>query len=729
MGVMEFGAPPQEQAQADGCPQEAGFPSTRDRSESQSIADAAGHLRVLVVEDNPVYARLVQHWLENASDPFGCQYVVTTAETVESACALLAGSAFDAIVLDLMLPDCAPEESVGRVRARSQAPIIVLSSLREERMALDALRHGAQDYLVKGQVDADQLQRSVRYAIQRSALEQELRRQNQALRALSECNEVVRSAQSEEALYADVCRVVVHRGGYRFAWIGLVREGSPPWLEPTAWYGFAESYLRQIQITLDDAPTGRGPAARAVRQGRTQTVSDILVDPNFAPWREQAVQHGYRSLIALPLLLHGQVIGALCVYSDQVDAFGSPAAELLEKLVANLAVGIDRLRAEAARDYAERERRQAESRFRLLAEVSPVGVVCADAKGSCVYMNDRACQILGWPREELLGHGWERFLYEEDRLRLIQQWEVWQAAPVVEVEFRFCRASGELVWVNLHLALVRRDEASRLIFVGTLSDVTARRRAEEALEQVTRNLEQMVIERTRQVENALNELESFNHSLAHDIRAPLRRLVAYCELLKLRCAPELPEQANHYIDMIRSNAAHLDRLVEDLLNLARVRTYPLRCREVDLSQLCDRILRSLHDTQPERQVEQRIAPGVRVWADPNLMEVALANLLGNAWKYTSVRPVARIEFGVENGEDGPVYFVRDNGCGFDSALAADLFKPFTRLPGSEAFEGTGIGLATVQRIVARHGGRIWAASSPGSGATFYFTLARQPPRP
>ncbi len=723
---MELREQAREGADTKGGPEYTGS-ATEYWIEEQSVSEhRARSLRVLVVEDNPIYARLVQHWLEDAVDPLGYQYVVTIAGTMESACTFLGQATFDAIILDLMLPDCAPEQSLATVRAVSQAPVVVLSSLREEQMAMDALRQGAQDYLVKGQVDGDSLQRSVRYAVQRFALEHELRRQNQALRALSECNEFVGTAESEEALYTRVCQVIVHRGGYRFAWIGLVNEGSPPYLEPAAWYGFGESYLRGIQITLDDAPTGRGPAARAVRQGKSQTVSDVSVDPDFAPWRERALHHGYRSLIALPILLQGQAIGALCVYSEQPNAFGSPAAEMLDKLVTNLAVGIERLRAQAARDHAERERRQAEGRFRMLAEVSPVGVVCAAADGSCLYMNDRACQILGWPRNELLGHGWKRFVHEEDRIRLLQEREAWLGAPVMEAEFRFLRATGEVAWIGLHLAVGQRPEAQRSLFVGTLTDVTARRRAEEALEQVTRNLEKMVIERTRQFENALQELESFNHSLAHDIRAPLRRVVAYCELLKLRCGPQLPEQAQNYVDLIRSNAAHLDRLVEDLLNLARVRTHPLRCREVDLSELCARILRSLQESQPDRQVESIIARGVKVWADPNLIEVALANLLGNAWKYTNMRAAARIEFGVDSSEAGPVYFVRDNGCGFEARLGEELFKPFTRLPGSEVFEGTGIGLATVQRVVARHGGRVWAVGSPGSGATFYFTL---PPPP
>ncbi|MCX8072555.1 MAG: PAS domain S-box protein [Candidatus Binatia bacterium] len=709
-------------------PEALELPGSRLQEEGEGGPEASQALsvvRVLVVEDNPVYARVVRAWLESATEPGGQQYLVTIAESLASAAAALQQASFDAILLDLMLPDCPREETLTRVRALSVAPIIVLSSVREAEAAIDSLRRGAQDYLVKGQVDADRLLRSLRYAIHRHALERELRRQNQALRALSECNQLVGSALTEEALYADVCKVIVRRAGYRFAWIGLVQPASPPWLQPVAWHGFAPSYLDGIRITIDDSATGRGPAARAIRFGRSQRVSDVVSDPLFVPWRERAIRHGYRSLIALPLVVQGRAIGALCVYSAQADAFGSTAAELLEELVANLAVGVERLRAREERDRAERERREAESRFRLLAEMSPVGVVCGLADGRCLYVNDRACEILGWPREELLGTGWQRFICEKDRSRLLEEWLAWGSRPVAATEFRFRRESGELIWLNLQVAMVHGREAGGLVVVGTVMDVTARRRAEHAVEEMARNLEKMVIERTRQLENAVREIESFNHSLAHDIRGPLRRVVAYCELLKLRCAPQLSPQAVQYVSLIRSNAAHLDRLVDDLLNLARVRTHPLRCREVDLSETSRRILRSLAEAHPDRQVEFAVAEGVRAWADPNLLEVLLGNLLENAWKYTQSREIARIEFGVEQVGSEHAYYVRDNGCGFEPEYADELFKPFTRFASGDGFEGTGIGLATVQRIVARHGGRVWAQGVPGKGATFYFTLPPQ----
>ena len=227
----------------------------------------------------------------------------------------------------------------------------------------------------------------------------------------------------------------------------------------------------------------------------------------------------------------------------------------------------------------------------------------------------------------------------------------------------------------------------------------------------------------RELEGANRELEAFSYSVSHDLRAPLRSIEGFSQILLEDYADKLDEEGEDYLGRVRAASRHMATLIDDLLDLSRVSREPLRREPVDLGDLATSIIGELRRTQPERAVEFVTEEEVMASADANLVAVALENLIGNAWKFTSKKPRARIEFGSINrqGEER-TYFVRDDGAGFDEAYAGKLFGAFQRLHASEEFEGTGIGLATVQRIIHRHGGRVWAEGKVGGGATFYFTL-------
>ncbi|MGF1470618.1 MAG: CHASE domain-containing protein [Rubrobacteraceae bacterium] len=260
---------------------------------------------------------------------------------------------------------------------------------------------------------------------------------------------------------------------------------------------------------------------------------------------------------------------------------------------------------------------------------------------------------------------------------------------------------------------------SLLLFGATWLLVRSRTRAERAggrLEDANRRLE-----------DANRELEAFSYSVSHDLRAPLRTIDGFSRILLEDYDKVLDKEGQDYLGRVRNASQHMGHLIDDLLNLSQVVRSPLRQESVDLSALAARVSRELHETDPEREVEFVIQEDVTCWGDGRLLLVALENLLGNAWKFTRNEPEARIEFGVWNSPlagspTGPVYYVRDNGAGFDMSYAGKLFGAFQRLHGAKEFEGTGIGLATVQRIVHRHGGRVWAEGEVGGGAVFYFTL-------
>jgi signal transduction histidine kinase len=250
------------------------------------------------------------------------------------------------------------------------------------------------------------------------------------------------------------------------------------------------------------------------------------------------------------------------------------------------------------------------------------------------------------------------------------------------------------------------------------------RQATERLSGMNDELEKRVNERTSQLEESNKELEAFSHSAAHDLQAPIRAIDAFSRLLLEDAGAQLNLKGHQHFERILNCTRQMRELIEALLELARIKRCELRLQPVDLSGLAQDIIQELRRAEPKRELETCTGTAVTAQGDGPLLRIALQNLLNNAWKFSGKTERARIEFGVRQEEATPVYFVRDNGAGFDPAYAERLFQPFQRLHSQEEFQGSGVGLATVQRIVSRHGGRIWAESQPREGATFYFTLAQ-----
>ncbi len=377
-------------------------------------------------------------------------------------------------------------------------------------------------------------------------------------------------------------------------------------------------------------------------------------------------------------------------------------------------------------DITERKRDEArlvesEQRYRELfaSNPQPMWLYRADDL-RFVEVNDAAVASYGYSREEFLGMSIRDIRPDERQPDLDQALRELESSPSQRTLTLHRRRDGSLIDVEVAShQLGDRKPTMRLVMA---LDVSARIEAERAITTLNAELEQRVRERTAQLTSINRELESFCYSISHDLRTPLRAINGFCQVLLEDCVGQLDATAQSNFQRIRVASLRMATLIDDLLSLSRLSRAELRRTEVDLSALAASAIETIAAGDPQRRVDVRIAPGLRASGDAVLLRVVLENLLGNAWKFTARNPEPSITLTRVDTPEGPAFVLRDNGVGFAMEHAAQLFGAFQRLHTVEEFPGTGIGLASVKGIVERHGGRIWASSSPGLGAAFFFTL-------
>jgi PAS domain S-box-containing protein len=461
---------------------------------------------------------------------------------------------------------------------------------------------------------------------------------------------------------------------------------------------------------------GIGLPGRVLASGKPAWIIDVTKDVNF-PRSNLAKDIGVRAGFGFPVLVGKEVVAVLEFFCPEAPEPDEALLDVMVHIGTQLGRVVERARAEEAL-------RASELRFRSVVESAGDGMIIADSTGNIVTYNKSAQAIFGYREEEVLGQPLTRLMperYREAHCRGLERFRATGKAHVVgrTVELHGLKRDGSEFPLELSISTWMTGEHT--FYSGIIRDISERKRAEEEI----RRLNEALTQRVGELDASNKELQAFSYSISHNLRAPLRALAGFSGILLEEHTPHLPAEVQHYLHRIQDNAQNMGRMIDDLLVLMYISRQPINLQTISPTSLIEQALDELRGVQEGRRVAITLGDLPVCRADPAMLRQVFRNLLSNALKFTRRREVARIEIGHrEAASPGElVYFVKDNGVGFDMQYADKLFGVFEHLHPLQDYEGTGVGLAIVRRIIQRHGGRVWAEGAVDQGATFCFTVA------
>jgi PAS domain S-box-containing protein len=664
------------------------------------------HASVLVVDDEVRQLAALCDTLEDTG------YQTTGFTSARDALAALRKTEFDLLLTDLTMPEM---DGVALLRAAQaidpQLVGVVATAHGTIDTAVRAMQAGALDYIVKPFTLSTALP-----VIERAIGIKRLRSENIQLRealALSEVSTTVASVLDPSVVLNKVADAVFHSLGGNGTALFIANHDRQQ-LDAAIVRGEAWLQHREAAYPIDESVT---TWVTRMQDLFSQPTEAQIIPPH--PWSQLGMT------VAIPMLAGGRLNGIIAFEP------GDPRRRVTrgELRVVSILAGA----AAAALDHALLigKLREAEQRYRRLAENAQDVVFRYELvpQARFTYINSAITSVSGYSPEEHYADPdlIRRIIHPDDRIHLDEVRS--REAPLSQRTLRWVRRDGAVVWIEERNVPIFDQQGDLIAFEGIARDITDRKQAEEDIRQLNHTLEERVRTRTAQLEMANNDLEAFSYSVSHDLRAPLRIINGFSGLLREHLETRLTNEAKSYLARIETASHRMGEIIEGLLRLAQATRVKPRYQALDLSDIAREVAADLQTVQPERTVQIVIQAPLRCRGDRQLLQTALENLMGNAWKFTARRTDAQIEVGSTVQGDRRVFFVRDNGAGFDPSRASKVFEAFQRLHSPQEFPGTGIGLATVQRIIRNHGGNIWAEGQSGKGATFYFTLPGSPESP
>jgi len=639
-------------------------------------------LHVLVVEDNQADADLIRETLPETGH---VSFDVEAVPRLSDALARVERGGFDLIIVDLGLPDSQGLDTFYKLRdAAPNIATIVLTGNDDLELAITAVREGAQDYLVKGQADGGSFMRAARYAVERKTAQEEVRQKEEELLAIYENAPIV-------MLLVDAGRRI-----FKVNELGAVFAGQPA----VEMIGKRSGEALRCLHALDD-PSGCGLGPHCETCLVRTTIENSL--------ETGASHHGVE--VAMPFGVGvGEAARYFLLSTSRLSVREQPFV-----LVSLLDI--------TERKRAEDGLRGSEEKFSKAFLTSPYAITITQVKdGTFVEVNDAFTVMSGHTREETFADssiGLKLWVNEEDRKCVVA--DLRAGRPVVGKEYLFRTKNGEIITGLFSAQMIHLQQGPCIL--SSINDITGRKRAEEQIRTLNAELEERVRQRTSQLENANKELEAFAYSVSHDLRAPLRAIDGFSGMIIDDYGGKLDAEGQRMLGVVRSNATKMSQLIDDLLSFSRTGRSELNHGRLDMGEMARSVFAEIvADPEARARIDFTVREIPESVGDAAMMRQVWINLLANALKFSSRKERSVIEVSGALEGDQLVYRVRDNGAGFDMRFAGKLFGVFQRLHTLDDFEGTGIGLALVQRIVVRHGGRVWAEAEVGKGATFFFTL-------